>query len=85
PCMHHGSKLDERYAFLKDELRETRGQGVIFALHRFCDTHLVDYQALRYRLLQDEIPCLYHEIDSSLGPGQLRTKLEAFFEILGRE
>ncbi|MBI5018586.1 MAG: 2-hydroxyacyl-CoA dehydratase [Deltaproteobacteria bacterium] len=85
PCMHHGSKLDERYDFIKGQLQQCGGQGVIFALQRLCDCHLVDYQALRYRLQSDGIPCLYHEVEATIGSGQLRTKLEAFFEIAGRD
>ena len=82
PCMHQGSKLDERYSFITTQLKQNRGQGVIFGLQRFCDTHLVDYQALRYRLEEDNIPFLYHEVESTVGAGQLRTKLETFFEIV---
>jgi len=82
PCMHQGSKLDERYNFIKAQLRANRGQGVVFGLQRFCDTHLVDYQALRYRLEQDKIPFLYHEVESTVGAGQLKTKLETFFDII---
>lgn len=81
PCMHHAGKFDERYTFLRSELVRNRGQGVIFALYRYCDTHLADFQALRDRLDRDSIPFLYHEFDASIG-AQLRTKLEAFFEIL---
>ncbi len=82
PCMHQGGKLDERYNFITAQLKQNRGQGVLFGLQRFCDTHLVDYQALRYRLERDGIPFLYHEVETTIGAGQLRTKLEAFYEIV---
>ncbi|MBI4773099.1 MAG: 2-hydroxyacyl-CoA dehydratase [Deltaproteobacteria bacterium] len=82
PCMHQDGKLDERYNFITAQIKQNRGQGVIFGLQRFCDTHLVDYQALRYRLEADNIPFLYHEVESTVGAGQLRTKLETFFEIV---
>lgn len=81
PCMHHPGKFDERYAFIRSELIRNSGDGVLFALYRYCDTHLADFQALRDRLERDGIPYLYHELDASVG-AQFRTKLEAFFEIL---
>ncbi|MBI4776033.1 MAG: 2-hydroxyacyl-CoA dehydratase [Deltaproteobacteria bacterium] len=40
PCMHQGNKLDERYGFITRRIEQNRGQGVVFGLQRFCDTHL---------------------------------------------
>ncbi len=57
--------------------------GVIFVVHKFCDPHAFDYPFLRQHLDRAGIPSLLLELEEShRGIGQLRTRLEAFVEML---
>ncbi len=57
--------------------------GAIFLYLKFCDPHSFDYPDLRKGLEAKGIPSQLIEIEQSLAPsGQIRTKLQAFLEIL---
>lgn len=57
--------------------------GAIFLYLKFCDPHSFDYPDLRKALEAAGVPSQLIEIEQSLAPsGQIRTKLQAFLEIL---
>lgn len=82
PCKHNPG-LD-RGDDLLQRVEETRAQGVIFLLLKFCDPHAFDYPYLKDRLAQKKIPSLLLEIEPGSMPlGALDTRLKAFIETLG--
>lgn len=81
PAKHQGTTV--RGEKLVEMARERRAQGVVFFLLKFCDPHAFDYPYLRDALEKAGIPVLMVEVDDPLqGEGQLRTRLEAFMEML---
>jgi bzd-type benzoyl-CoA reductase N subunit len=64
-------------------IENTRAQGVIFVRLKFCDPHAFDYPYIKELLDRDGIPSLLLEIeDQQTSEEQLRTRLEAFIELL---
>lgn len=81
PAKHQGTTV--RGERLVEMARERQAQGVVFFLLKFCDPHAFDYPYLRDTLEKAGIPSLMVEVDDPLqGEGQLRTRLEAFMEML---
>jgi benzoyl-CoA reductase/2-hydroxyglutaryl-CoA dehydratase subunit BcrC/BadD/HgdB len=67
---------------LLDQVRSSKAQGVIFALPKFCDSHAFDYVPLARILADAGVPHLLIETDVTVPAGQLRTRLQAFLEML---
>ena len=64
-------------------VENTRAQGVIFVLLKFCDPHAFDYPYIKELLDRAGIHSLLLEIeDQQTSEEQLRTRLEAFIELL---
>jgi benzoyl-CoA reductase/2-hydroxyglutaryl-CoA dehydratase subunit BcrC/BadD/HgdB len=80
PAKHNPT---ERHAERLQQLRQdTSAQGVVFVLPKFCDPHAFDYVPLRADLSQAGVPHLLIETDVTTPTGQLRTRLQAFLEML---
>jgi bzd-type benzoyl-CoA reductase N subunit len=61
----------------------TRAQGVIFVLLKFCDPHAFDFPYIKELLDRAGIPSMLLEIeDQQISAEQLRTRIEAFIELL---
>ena len=81
PAKHSG--LTPRADHLVRMVREKEAQGVVFTLLKFCDPHAFDYPALKSALDREGIPSLLLEVEDQLPPeGQLKTRFEAFVEML---
>jgi benzoyl-CoA reductase/2-hydroxyglutaryl-CoA dehydratase subunit BcrC/BadD/HgdB len=82
PCPRmHG--LERRFEYLKDLVESSGAAGVIYSTVKFCDSHLYDLPLLEEGLRQAGIPFLWLENDYEwTGLGQLRTRVEAFLEML---
>jgi benzoyl-CoA reductase/2-hydroxyglutaryl-CoA dehydratase subunit BcrC/BadD/HgdB len=81
PAKHSG--LTGRANHLVQLVREKRADGVIFFLLKFCDPHAFDYPYLRESLAQEKIPSMLLEVEDRLpADGQLRTRFEAFIEMI---
>jgi bzd-type benzoyl-CoA reductase N subunit len=81
PAKHSG--LTNRADHLVRLVREKRAEGVIFFLLKFCDPHAFDYPYLKEALEREKIPSLLLEVEDRLpADGQLRTRLEAFIEMI---
>ncbi|MBW1647596.1 MAG: 2-hydroxyacyl-CoA dehydratase [Deltaproteobacteria bacterium] len=81
PAKHAGltSRADELIA----AARQAQADGVIFLYLKFCDPHLFDYPYLKQRLGDAGLPCLMVELEEPrAAAGQLRTRCEAFIEML---
>jgi len=60
-----------------------KADGVIFLLLKFCDPHAFDYPYLKEYLDKEGIPNILLEVEQQLpAAGQLRTRLEAFVEMI---
>lgn len=66
------------------QLARTQGAaGVIFLFLKFCDPHSFDYPYLKQFLDDAGIPSILLEVEARLPPeGQLRTRFEAFVDML---
>ena len=80
PTKHHSQRT--RAAYLMSLVRERGAQGVIFARQKFCDPHGFDYVQLAHALDGAGVPHLLVELEQASQAGQLRTRVEAFVEML---
>ena len=63
--------------------KEKKADGVIFLLLKFCDPHAFDYPYLKEYLDREGIPSMLLEVEQQTpASGQLKTRLEAFVEML---
>lgn len=75
--------LDERVQGMIDTVKEFKADGVIHHSLKFCDTYLYDVPEVKKRLTAAGIKTLFVEGDCTLGSfGQLKTRFEAFAEVL---
>jgi len=81
PTKHHTQSI--RAAHLLALVRERNADGVIFARQKFCEPHGFDYVQLAHALERAGIPHLLVELEQASQAGQLRTRVEAFVEMLG--
>jgi len=76
--------MDERADGIVRRAGEFNAVGVVHHALKFCDTVLYDVPELRKRLQAEGLKTLFLEGDGTLGSmGQLKTRLEAFAEVLG--
>ena len=81
PAKHAG--LRSRAEYLLHLVEENRADGVVFIFLKFCDPHLFDYPYLKTALDEAGIPSLFFEIEDQMSAeGQLKTRCEAFIEML---
>lgn len=60
-----------------------KADGVIFLFQKFCDPHAFDYPYLKQFLDREGIPNMLLELEGQISAtGQLRTRLEAFVEMI---
>jgi bzd-type benzoyl-CoA reductase N subunit len=82
PCP---TKFHPRYSpvdSLLDQIRQIGAQGVLFILEKFCEPHAFDYALVRPGLDQAGVPHLLLEMEQTPSLEALRTRLQAFIEIL---
>ncbi len=76
--------LESRFGHLKDYARQWRVNGVILQVMRYCDIYGYEVPSLKDYLESIGLACIYLEHDYSKGAlAQLRTRLQAFLEIIG--
>jgi bzd-type benzoyl-CoA reductase N subunit len=81
PAKHAG--IHSRGQYLLDKVKQNRADGVIFLYLKFCDPHAFDYPYMKAMLDQAGIPSALFEIEDQFSSeGQLRTRCEAFIEML---
>jgi benzoyl-CoA reductase/2-hydroxyglutaryl-CoA dehydratase subunit BcrC/BadD/HgdB len=67
-----------------NNIQRSGSKGVIFIFQKFCTSHLADQPILAEELKRGNIPSILIELeDPGIYEGQLRTRLEAFFEMIG--
>lgn len=86
PCSTLYGTAAERSTDLLKRVQEARAQGVIFWSLKFCEPEAFELPELLEKLTQAGIPHLNMEVElGSVQLGTLRTRLEAFAEILKEE
>jgi len=63
-------------------VEERKADGLVFTLQKFCDPHAFDYATVKETLDAAGVPHLLLELEHTPAVGQLRTRLEAFLEML---
>ena len=75
----------DRGKFLESIIENTDAKGVIFLLVKFCDPHSFDYPHLKTAVEKKELPHMLIEMEmDNPSPGQIKTRIEAFVEMLGQ-
>jgi len=83
PCPAR-SRVIDRSKRLLDLARDSGARGVIFVLQKFCTPHLADYPPLSEALKKNGLASALIEMDETWQmEGQLKTRLESFFEMMG--
>ena len=70
--------------YLVSMARRSRAGGVVIFMAKFCEPHGFDYPHLKDKLSDAGIPHLLLQTDHSGPSGQIRTRLQAFIELIGR-
>ncbi len=82
PCPSR-SRVSDRAMLLVRLIERSRARGVVFLFQNFCTPHLADHPFLVTELKKRGIPCVMIEMDETgINEGRLRTRFEAFFEML---
>ncbi len=82
-CPAKHMDLTRRGTHLVQLAKTHRAGGVVFVLLKFCDPHAFDYPYMKEMLDAAGIPSLLFEIeDRQIGAGQVRTRCEAFIEMI---
>ena len=77
---------EERFDHVKRLVKSYDVDGVILFVVKFCDPYLFDAPLLLEELKAMGLPVLYLEWEHSLrGIAQLKTRVEAFLEMVGEE
>ena len=85
PCAFNTS-LADRFAFVSAVIKSHRIKGVIFAINRNCETEKFDYPELSGKIKEKlGIPTFLIETDYMSNMEPLRTRIEAFIEMLRDE
>jgi benzoyl-CoA reductase/2-hydroxyglutaryl-CoA dehydratase subunit BcrC/BadD/HgdB len=84
-CPRMFEAFDERYGRVVNAFKEYQADGIVLATMKFCDTWGIDAPLFINRLRDQGIQVLRLEREYTLGGvGQLRTRVQAFIEMLGR-
>jgi benzoyl-CoA reductase/2-hydroxyglutaryl-CoA dehydratase subunit BcrC/BadD/HgdB len=66
-------------------VNETKANGVVFVLQKFCDPHAFDYAIVKEKLDVAAVPHLRLEMEHVPALDQWRTRLQAFLELVNWE
>jgi benzoyl-CoA reductase subunit C len=83
PCASR-SDFPSRKARFLETLSDFDIDAVIFIHQKFCDPHLSDHPFLKKILDEAGIPHMQFELEGDGFTGQIRTRIESFFEMLER-
>jgi bzd-type benzoyl-CoA reductase N subunit len=82
PCPTKLHPAHDPAVYLLDQVRLARAQGVVFVLEKFCDPHAFDYARVCPVLDRHGVPHLLLEMEQTPSLEALRTRLQAFVEML---
>jgi len=78
----YGSPIKDRINYLKTMVKAFQVEGIVFLTRKFCEPYLFDYVTLGQAVKEEGIPSLYLEYEYPLARGALKTRVEAFVEML---
>jgi len=78
----YGSSFEDRIKYLTAIVKAFRVEGVVFPTRKFCDPYLFDYVALGHAMKEEGVPSLLLEYEYPLAKASLKTRAEAFVEML---
>ncbi len=74
-----------RGKMLVDMVQETKADGVVVSMMKFCNPEEFDYPIFKKELEEANIPVLYLEIEQKMDAAeQIRTRIQSFAEMLKR-
>ncbi len=82
PCPAKHSLHCRRGEYLLELIEKRQADGLVFTLQKFCDPHAFEYAIVKETLDAAGVPHLLLELEHTPAVGQLRTRLEAFLEML---
>lgn len=83
PCPSR-SRTSVRIPRFLELVKKSGAKGVVFFFQKFCSPHLADHPPLVEALKEENIPQIVIEMEETgIMEGQMRTRLEGFFEMLG--
>jgi bzd-type benzoyl-CoA reductase N subunit len=82
PCPTKIHPVHDPGAYLLEQVTKVGAEGVIFALEKFCEPHAFDYGLTRSALEDVGMPHLLLEMEQTPSLEALRTRLQAFVEML---
>jgi len=83
PCPSR-SLVEDRIAPIRGLISRSGIRGVIFLFQKFCTPHLADYPVLVEEIKKEGVPTLLIEMEEAgVTEGQLKTRFEGFFEMIG--
>lgn len=74
-----------RFEFLKTLVRDYRVQGAILVYQKYCDPQELDVPVLKDFFTELSLPTTVLELDTTLAVGQVKTRAQAFVEMLELE
>jgi len=83
PCATKYSTSKDWGDYLVTLARKSRADGVVILMGKFCGPHGFDYPLLKERLSAAGIPHLLLTAEHAGASGQIRTRLQAFIELVG--
>ena len=82
PCPTKLHPAHDPGRFLLQQARQVRAEGIMFVLEKFCEPHAFDYALVRPLLEEAGMPYLLLEMEQTPSLEALRTRLQAFVEML---
>ena len=82
PCPTKFHPSHDPSAYLLEEATKVGAEGIVFALEKFCEPHAFDYGLIRPALDDAGVPHLLLEMEQTPSLEALRTRLQAFVEML---
>ena len=67
---------------LIDRARQSGAKGVVLLMQQFCEIHYFEYPLVKDRFAQEGMPLLMLETDHGGAAGRVKTRLEAFLEMV---
>lgn len=82
-CMCSPYVAEERVEHILRLVKRYHVNGVIFAVHKWCDSHQMDRPFMIRRLQELGLPVLSIDVERGVGDAQARNRIESFLEMIG--
>jgi benzoyl-CoA reductase subunit C len=82
-CMCSSHVAEDRLEHIQKLIDKYQVDGVIFAVHKWCESHAMDRPFMIKQLQEAGLPVLSIEVERTIGDAQARTRIESFLEMIG--